>query len=144
VLAVQVKNEGTNSGLYNGSGIYHNVTLLKINPLHIALWGTYITSPWVNSDNAIVNLVARLANPSHEKGSLKLKTKILDPNRKLLAESESPAHLQEDGPAPIQTEQKVENPELWLTENPVLYTIKSIRPQGRALGPSFRGKAPRN
>jgi beta-galactosidase len=46
-LAVEVKNEGKNSRWYSGSGIYRDVTLIKTNPLHVDLWGVFVSTPSV-------------------------------------------------------------------------------------------------
>src|SRR5205085_10899634 len=43
VIAVEVKNEGTNSRWYSGSGIYRYVWLKIFEPVHVSQWGTYIT-----------------------------------------------------------------------------------------------------
>ncbi|HEU0065214.1 MAG TPA: beta galactosidase jelly roll domain-containing protein, partial [Flavisolibacter sp.] len=54
VLAVKVSNEGKNSRWYSGSGIYRHVWLIETAPIHIAQWGTYITTPDVSKEKATV------------------------------------------------------------------------------------------
>lgn len=48
VLAVKVQNEGKNSRWYSGSGIYRHVWLTVTEPVHVAVWGMYITTPEVS------------------------------------------------------------------------------------------------
>src|SRR6185312_16468564 len=55
VIAVEVKNEGQNSRWYSGSGIYRHVWLKTADPVHIAQWGTFITTPEVSTARATVD-----------------------------------------------------------------------------------------
>ena len=52
IIAVQVKNEGAKSRWYSGSGINRHVWLRNHDPIHMAQWGTYITTPEVNVSSA--------------------------------------------------------------------------------------------
>ena len=57
VLAVRVDNSRQpNSRWYSGSGIYRHVWMEAMNPLHIAPWGTWITTPKVDSNEAMVQV----------------------------------------------------------------------------------------
>ena len=47
VLAVRVRNEGQNSRWYSGSGIYRHVWLTRHRPVHVPLWGVFVTTPEV-------------------------------------------------------------------------------------------------
>src|SRR5215217_9071651 len=55
VIAVKVDNsQQPNSRWYSGSGIYRNVWLTTLEPVHIEHWGTYINTPDVSSESATV------------------------------------------------------------------------------------------
>jgi len=56
VIAVRLDNPPESSRWYPGSGIYRNVWLVKTKFIHVAQWGTYITTPNVTADNAEVNV----------------------------------------------------------------------------------------
>jgi beta-galactosidase len=45
LIAVKVMNEGENSRWYTGSGIYRHVWMDVVDPVRIAQWGTFITTP---------------------------------------------------------------------------------------------------
>src|ERR1700753_2786201 len=55
-IAVKVDNSvQPNSRWYSGSGIYRNVWLVTTNKTAIDHWGTYVTTPEVSDESAIVN-----------------------------------------------------------------------------------------
>ncbi len=63
VIAVKVDNsKQPNCRWYSGSGIYRHTWLLATNQLHIAYWGTFVTSPRVSKDAATVQVKTRMKN----------------------------------------------------------------------------------
>ena len=65
MLAVRVDNaEQPNSRWYSGCGIYRNVWLSKTGPIHVADWGTYVTTSSVDKGEAVLNLVTTIVNES--------------------------------------------------------------------------------
>ncbi|MBP1602025.1 MAG: beta-galactosidase, partial [Acidobacteria bacterium] len=52
VIAVRLDNPPASSRWYPGSGIYRNVWLVKTAPVHVAQWGTYVTTPDVTAKAA--------------------------------------------------------------------------------------------
>jgi beta-galactosidase len=77
VLSVKVKNEGQNCRWYTGSGIYRHVWMDILEPVHIAPWGTYITTPSVSAKTAEVRIRTRVLNKTSEDMSIELVTRIL-------------------------------------------------------------------
>ena len=52
-IVVKVDNsQQPNSRWYSGSGIYRNVRLVATNKISVEKWGTFITTPEINSRNA--------------------------------------------------------------------------------------------
>ena len=78
VRSVKVRNEGENSRWYSGSGIYRHVWLKTFAPVHVAQWGTYITTPEVNSASARVSINTHVLNESENSGATVLVTRLLD------------------------------------------------------------------
>jgi hypothetical protein len=49
LLAIRLDNPAQSSRWYPGGGIYRNVWLVKTTPIHVAQWGTFVTTPDVSS-----------------------------------------------------------------------------------------------
>jgi beta-galactosidase len=79
-LAVKVKNEGENSRWYSGSGIYRHVWLQVTDPVHIAHWGTFITTPEVTPAAARVNTRTSVQNETERVVTASLMTRIFNPS----------------------------------------------------------------
>src|SRR5208282_1302719 len=62
VLAIRLDNPRDSSRWYPGGGIYRNVWLVKTAPVHIAHWGTYVTTPEVSAQSATVKIQVSVDN----------------------------------------------------------------------------------
>lgn len=62
VLAVRLDTERWESRWYSGAGIYRHVWLVSSQPVHVAHWGTYITTPVVTDERAEVRTEVRVEN----------------------------------------------------------------------------------
>lgn len=123
VLAVRVKNEGENSRWYSGSGIYRNVTLVKTNPVHIGLWGNYITTPEVSKEIATVVVETSMINSTLQNKKISLLINIQNPNKEIVASSfEKEIRIAANDTVIVRQRIEIKNPELWDTETPELYS----------------------
>ena len=75
-LVIRLDNPPDSSRWYPGGGIYRNVWLEKTGSVHVAHWGTYITTPAVSSSSATVNLKVTVNNDSNEKANATVATEI--------------------------------------------------------------------
>jgi beta-galactosidase len=62
VIAIRTQTYDKSSRWYPGAGIYRNVWLTKTSPVHVAHWGTYVTTPEINADSATVSLKTIVQN----------------------------------------------------------------------------------
>ncbi len=86
VIAVKVDNsQQPNSRWYSGSGIYRNVWLTTLERVHVEHWGTYVTTPEVNSESATVVLKTKVRNGSKSAASVNLTTIIQEANGREVA-----------------------------------------------------------
>ncbi|MCX6255055.1 MAG: DUF4982 domain-containing protein [Bacteroidia bacterium] len=125
VLTVKVKNEGENSRWYSGSGIYRHVWLQVVPPVHVATWGTYITTPQVAENEALINIKTTVDNHSTENSKIKLVTRILNVNSQELAKVETKKIIEPGSTIEIVQDIKINNPSLWSVDFPVLYNAVS-------------------
>jgi beta-galactosidase len=124
LLAVKVRNEGENSRWYSGSGIYRHVWLKIFEPVHIAQWGTYITTPDVKSSSAKVNIRTRVLNDSDKPEQVVLVTRVFDAGVEM-AKAESSHTIQNKTAYEFIQTVEIKNPALWSPETPYLYTASS-------------------
>lgn len=62
MLAVKLNTEKFDARWYSGGGIYRNVWLVKTDPIHVAHWGTFVTTSDVSPKSASVNIEVELEN----------------------------------------------------------------------------------
>ncbi|MDQ2862268.1 MAG: DUF4982 domain-containing protein, partial [Bacteroidota bacterium] len=127
VIAVKVDNlKQPNSRWYSGSGIYRNVWLVKTNKIHVAHWGTYVTTPKVNNEAATVVITTNISNENTSVKAIVLNTKIMDANGKMITSSSEKLNAGNDknGNSAKQTF-AVTKPKLWSVDVPYLYKAVS-------------------
>jgi beta-galactosidase len=75
-LAIRLDNPPNSSRWYPGAGIYRHVWLLKTEPVHVAHWGTFLTTPQVSPQAAAISLKTTLDNDSAENANITVATEI--------------------------------------------------------------------
>ena len=75
-LAIRLDNPPNSSRWYPGAGLYRNVWLIKLQPVHIAHWGTFIRSENVSSSSATVKLAVQVENLSAAAQQIKMVTDV--------------------------------------------------------------------
>lgn len=122
ILAIKVRNEGENSRWYSGSGIYRHVWLKILEPVHVAQWGTTITTPEVNAGSAKVNIKTQVNNQSGTPLKIRLVTRVLNAKGIEKNKTESEQVIEKDGLSDFIQNITVNKPDLWSTESAALYT----------------------
>ncbi len=124
IIAVKVDNDAQpNSRWYTGSGIYRNVRLVASEKLHVAQWGTYVTTRGITKEKAIVDIDVDVKNGLGINKLFKLVSTILDKNNVEVAKAISDGNIPANSILQVKQNTKIENPILWNTENPYLYKI---------------------
>ena len=121
IIAVQVKNVGANSRWYAGSGINRHVWLIETNPIHVAQWGNYITTPEVTLSSAKVNIKIRIKNETGVSAIIILVNKIINAKGVEVAKTSSKQNINANSEYEFNHDAIVKSPKLWSTENPELY-----------------------
>ncbi len=125
VIAVKVDNaEQPNSRWYSGCGIYRNVWMRVIDPIHAAQWGQAVVTT-VSGDNGIVDITTEIENNSGENVAVKVYSTLLNPKGKKVAQiaEETVNLLNSDSIAELKSQLTVKNPDLWSTDTPNRYTL---------------------
>jgi beta-galactosidase len=88
-LAIRLDNALESSRWYPGAGIYRNVWLVTVNPVHVGQYGTYITTPSVSAQEAMIDMVIEVENKGNASQQVEVATEIfeLDPATKRAAGS---------------------------------------------------------
>lgn len=104
VILVQVRHKAPNSRWYSGAGIYRNVYLTKVEPIHIARDGVYISADGKSGE---IKVSAEVIGPYDS-----LRHTVIDADGNTAAVSDNGLI-------------KVDNYKLWSLEDPYLYTLKT-------------------
>ncbi len=125
VIAVQLAPELLSERWYPGAGIYRNVRLKINNSTHIPQWGTYITTPFVSNDKAIVNIKTTVKNTGNTNSNKTLKTIIKDASGNTIAFQSKEIAINKLSEIEKTQEIEILNPIRWDIDNPHLYTVTS-------------------
>lgn len=126
-IAVKVNNsKQPNSRWYSGSGIYRHVWLIETDKIHVDHWGTYITTPLINKEDATISLQTKIKNEDKGNKKITLKTEIYDPNNQKVAFDSLQKVIPEGAVSEVQQYLNAKNPILWSTDHPNLYKAVSV------------------
>lgn len=124
VIAVRVDNsEQPNSRWYSGCGIYRHVWMVKTHAIHVDNWGTYVTTPHIDNEKAVVNIETRIRNNSTKNTPITLLQRITDANGNEVAQCSNTITVTADTTTTTTQQLTISNPIRWDIENPHLYTV---------------------
>ena len=127
VLAVRVDNsDQPNSRWYTGSGIYRHVWLTVTDKLHVDHWGTYVTTPQISPDKAIVRVRTKIKNSYDQTKNCSLVTIILNGRGQVVAKVSTPYSVSTQSVYEVDQKIEVLNPALWSIDSPALYSARSV------------------
>ena len=137
-LAVRVDPRVQEGWWYEGGGIYRHAWLTATEPLHVAHWGTYVTSEVANvtsdSPSAEVTIRTRVANESREDQACELATSVIDPSGAEVAVVRSKATVKRGEEVEVTQLAKLARAKLWSCESPQMYrAITRVVRDGRAI-----------
>lgn len=123
VLAVKVDSSGRTSRWYCGSGVYRHVWLTVTEPVHVAPWGVFVTTPQVSAEAATVQVETQVGNGSDAEIEGTLVARVVSPSGETVATGERPLKLAADVAERFTQELAVASPALWSCDSPSLYTL---------------------
>ncbi|MGA2723556.1 MAG: sugar-binding domain-containing protein [Bryobacteraceae bacterium] len=140
-IAVKADNsKQPNCRWYSGSGIYRHTWLLVMGQLHVAEWGTFVTTPKVEMDFAMVEIKVRVQNEGSSPVECRLTNTIMDRDGNVAegAQVTEVKNIAANGEAEFVQQIRVDQPNLWSLESPYLYQVRtSVMGEGRGGGDSY-------
>lgn len=126
IIAVRVDNsEQPNSRWYSGSGIYRHTWLVITDKVYVPIYGTYITTPEVSRECAMVDIRVKINNENSAQTDIKLINRIFDKDNNLTGSTEQKYTIDKKSSKEILQVIVVNNPNLWSIENPYLYKVET-------------------
>jgi beta-galactosidase len=126
VVAVRVDNSHqTNCRWYSGSGIYRHAWLLSTNKVHVAPWGTFVSSPQVSNDAATLRVNTRIQNEGKDVAHCNLISSLIDHDGKVIQTAEATHEIPPGSEYGFVQQINVDRPHLWSVADPYLYKVHS-------------------
>lgn len=131
IVAVRLDTEKWESRWYPGAGIYRHVWLVKTEPVHVAHWGTYVTTPEITDQQALVNLQVKIDNQSEATQEVKVETTIFEldsldrPAAKVAEFAGAQASVEAGNQAVVTQTATLKNPKRWDMESPNRYLAQT-------------------
>lgn len=135
VLAVRVDNsKQPNSRWYSGSGIYRNVWLVTTEKIYVDHWGTFVTTPEVSEQSAMVSIQTQVRNASDQDQPITLKTTIYDESGKKVTAVAFDTTISQYSVCEIFQQAVVNKPILWTLAKPYIYkAVSQVMCDGKML-----------
>jgi beta-galactosidase len=128
VIAVKVQNQQPSSRWYSGSGIYRNVRLTVTNPIHVARWGTFVSTPdlesTIQSGFATVHAQTDVVNQTETPTDVEAVSTVVDANGNKVATAATSSSIP-PGTHRDAVDIRLDDPTLWSFDNPYLYTLRT-------------------
>ncbi|WP_243840472.1 MULTISPECIES: beta-galactosidase GalB [Xanthomonas] len=144
-LAIRLDNPPDSARWYPGGGLYRNVWLTRTAPLHVAHWGTQLTTPQVSADRAQLQLAVTLDNAARSAVQAQVSTAIYVLDAARGTRSGEPVAriaamrvaVPAGGSARVQGSTQIDHPRLWgppPTQRPHRYVaVTEVRQDGRVV-----------
>lgn len=110
---------------YSGSGLYRNTKLIVGNPVHIALDSFKISTPDIQDERAVVQVVAEIENEGLHTHPVKILTEIIDIDGNVVGSDTSKMTMFAGEKQSFRQRIYVRQPKLWSVEHPHLYTCRT-------------------
>lgn len=143
-IAIRIDNPANSSRWYTGGGIYRNVWLTKVSPVHVSNWGTYVTAKDVSSALATIDVELTIDNKSSQAVDINPTSEIYGTNSERKANGKAVATVTFPKTAiaantriTLKGSATIKNPKLWgppPTQSPNQYLITTtLRQQGKVI-----------
>ncbi|HET9570153.1 MAG TPA: beta-galactosidase GalA [Bacteroidales bacterium] len=123
VVLVKVDATDFEGWWYEGAGIYRHAWLTKTNKLHVARFGTFVSTPTVSEQEAAIQMKTTLKNEYPIEKNIQLISKIIDKNGVVLDTKTTAQTLKPSSQIEMTQNGTIQKPLLWSPEFPNLYQV---------------------
>ena len=125
LIAVQLTPEDLSSRWYPGAGIYRNTWLEINNPVHVAKWGTFITTPIITDELANINIQTEIENTTSTNKTITIQTQIFSKENQELSSVSETISVKKNEISIVNQSSEIVNPKLWGLQSPYLYKAET-------------------
>lgn len=126
LMAIHVDTRRHGSRWYPGAGIYRKITMIKTDPVHIPVWGTYVTTPEVTDTYADVQVRTEVRNATGDSVEVVLRATVYNPDGKMIVQETS--RSRKLAPGVLHTFDQwftLTRPQRWDIDHPVRYRMRT-------------------
>ena len=137
-ISVLLENRPQSSRWYPGAGLFRKVRYITLPKVHVPVWGTYVTTPYVSEEYASVTVRTRIEGL--EDGTpVTVKTSIKDADGNVIVRR---ADTRKIFKGEVQQQITINGPQLWSPEDPALYYADTEIYTGASVDTDWSGKRP--
>ena len=131
VIAVRVNNQIPSSRWYSGSGMGRDVDLVVTDPVHVAKDGVQVTTPQLESQkggNVTTHLKTSVANAGKSEAAVTLVQTVFKRGESVeqaIGTQTTQVTVAAGETKAVEADLTATKPELWSTDSPVLYTVRT-------------------
>lgn len=131
VIAVKVVNQLQSSRWYSGSGIYRDVHLTVTDKVHVDRYGTYITTPNIETEyqngTGTAHVVTDIVNDTADTATVSVRSTVVDMDGNAVNEPATTEAMEiaAGKTSSFTQDLTVSSPKLWSVDSPNLYQVKT-------------------
>ncbi len=126
VIAVYVDTRQQGTRWYPGAGIYRKVTMTVCEQVHVAHWGTFVTTPEIRDSSAKVQVHSNIDNHFDTESKIDVEVMLFEPDGRKIATIKQDNTVPAHGSCELLHSFVIANPQRWDITSPMLYSAKTI------------------
>lgn len=126
ILAIHVDTRKHDSRWYPGAGIYRKIQMIAVNPVHVNIWGTLITTPVIKPQYSEIKVSTTVNNQTTAKKDITIKHIVFNGENIPVAHHETVENVLITTDNLIDATITIPNPIKWDIENPHLYLLLTM------------------
>lgn len=137
LLAVHADTRDHDSRWYPGAGIYRKIQMITVNPVHVDIWGTYITTPIIKPHFADVTVATTINNAGDDTADVTLIHTFYNGTNQEVATREVKEKILAHKRRTLETTVTLTNPHRWDMDDPHLYKVVTRVYKGEKLSDTY-------